>query len=193
MADELSIYLKDLQNANIQENPDPIQDLGVVPGYGMTQPQGQGVWERPPEITDPNHAGDAVIDTFENNKVNITKLMIAGVSVEEIVNITVYNAFTQGKFTPDVAELIKPALAIFLTDMANQADIPFRMFADDYEESEIDDLELFEIMKERNPKMYSDMREEVNKKERMQRKEEKPVQQHPPSPPDNFLEMGEPV
>ena len=192
MTNELSAHLKDLQSANIQEKPNPIQDLGVIPGFGMTQPQGHGAWEQPPEIADPNHAVDAVIDTFENNRVNITKLMIAGVSVEEIINTTVYNAFMQGKFTPDVAELIKPALAVFLTDMANQADIPFRMFADDYEESEIDDNELLEIMKQRNPKMYSDMREEVNKKERVQKEEEQPLQELPPQS-DSFLEMGEPL
>ena len=44
---------------------EPIKALGAIPGYAMTQPKGQGAWEQPPQITDPNEAVDAVIDTFE--------------------------------------------------------------------------------------------------------------------------------
>ena len=71
------------------------------PGIGMTQPKGQWQWEQPPLITDPNQAIDATIDQFEPAKENLVKLMVAGVSVEEIVNTTVFNAFTEGKYSPD--------------------------------------------------------------------------------------------
>ena len=122
---------------------DPIKALSAVPGYGMTQPKRKWAWENPPQIVDPEQAVNAVITEFtkDGNKQNLLKLLFAGVSVEEIVNITLFNAFTEGKFTPDVAELIKPAVSIALIHMAGEEDIPFRVFADPMKSDEIEDEE----------------------------------------------------
>ena len=142
-----------LSNPN-SSNPDAMTALGAIPGTGMNDPKGKWAWEQPPKITDPDEAVDAVMDLFEEepNKTNVLKLMVAGVSIEELVNITVFNAFSEGAFTPDVAEIIKPALVVGLVQLAGEQNVPFRMFSDPVENQEMDDKEVFRIMKERNIK-----------------------------------------
>ena len=39
--------------------------------------------------------------------------------------------FMEGKYSPDVAELITPALPIFIIDMARNEDIPVKVFMDE--------------------------------------------------------------
>ena len=176
--------------------PDPITALGAIPGTGMNDPKGKWAWEQPPKITDPDEAVDAVMDKFEEepNRTNVLKLMVAGVSIEEMVNITVFNAFSEGAFTPDVAEIIKPALVVGLVQLASEENVPFRMFSDPEENQEINDTEVFRIMKERNPQVFRGIKEDLNKKIR-EGQNPRPTQQPQPMPvkqpsEQSFLEMG---
>ena len=120
--------------------------------------------------------------------------MLAGVSVEEIINITVMNGFTEGKFTPDVAEIIKPALAVKLLTMAQDNDVPIRMFVDEIASNEMEDEQLFRIMEERNPEMFKHLSERINQEIRMG---SQPTPQPEPEPSpvgeNSFLNMGEQI
>ena len=71
----------------ISRAPDPMNGLSAVPGFAMTQPQGQYKWDRPPMFSDPNDAIDSIIDEFEKPHVksSLLKFLLAGVSIEEIV------------------------------------------------------------------------------------------------------------
>jgi hypothetical protein len=171
--------------------PDPILAGSAPPGIGMTQDKGKWQWEQPPLISDPNQAVDAVIEQFELAKENILKLMVAGISIEEIVSMTVFNGFMEGKFNPDVAELIKPALSLYLMKLADDVDAPFKLYAEDQPTNEIDDEELFQLMKQRNPEMYNNMLENLNQRRRMGG--EQPVEQlqQMQQTPQNFLQMGD--
>ena len=88
------------------------QDLQVnrfnkaPPGWSLTEPKGKWAWDKPPKHSNPAKAVDAVIDRLEDPSVRtqITKLMVAGISIQEIVNTTVIGGFSQGQFTPDVGE-----------------------------------------------------------------------------------------
>jgi|TARA_R100000482_G_scaffold123893_2_gene74976 hypothetical protein len=184
-----------LSNPN-SSNPDAMTALGAIPGTGMNDPKGKWAWEQPPKITDPDEAVDAVMDQFEEepNKTNVLKLMVAGVSIEELVNITVFNAFSEGAFTPDVAEIIKPALVVGLVQLAGEQNVPFRMFSDPVENQEMDDKEVFRIMKERNPQVFRGIKEDLNRKIR-EGQNPRPTQQPMPMPvkqpsEQSFLEMG---
>lgn len=175
---------------------DPMIALSAIPGTGMNDPKGKWAWEQPSKITDPDQAVDAVMDKFEEepNKTNVLKLMVAGVSIEEMVNITVFNAFSEGTFNPDVAEIIKPALVVGLVQLASEENVPFRMFSDPEENQEMDDLEVFRIMKERNPKVFRGIEEDLNRKIR-DGQNPRPTQQPQPMPTkqpseQSFLEMG---
>ena len=191
-SEELDLLLSS-PNSN---TPDAMTALGAIPGTGMNDPKGKWAWEQPPKITDPDEAVDAVMDQFEEepNKTNVLKLMVAGVSVEELVNITVFNAFSEGAFTPDVAEIIKPALVVGLVQLAGEQNVPFRMFSDPEENQEMDDKEVFRIMKERNPQVFRGIKEDLNRKIR-EGQNPRPTQQPMPMPvkqlsEQSFLEMG---
>ena len=191
-SEELDLLLSS-PNSN---TPDAMTALGAIPGTGMNDPKGKWAWEQPPKITDPDEAVDAVMDQFEEepNKTNVLKLMVAGVSIEELVNITVFNAFSEGAFTPDVAEIIKPALVVGLVQLAGEQNVPFRMFSDPVENQEMDDKEVFRIMKERNPQVFRGIKEDLNRKIR-EGQNPRPTQQPMPMPvkqpsEQSFLEMG---
>ena len=169
---------------------DPILAGSAPPGIGMTQDKGKWQWEQPPLISDPDQAVDSVIEQFELAKENIIKLMVAGISIEEIVSTTVFNGFMEGKFNPDIAELIKPALSLYLMKLADDVDAPFKLYAEDQPTNEIDDEELFQVMQQRNPEMFNKMLENANKTIRMgkDRSQQQPQIQQAPQ---NFLQMGD--
>ena len=169
---------------------DPILAGSAPPGIGMTQDKGKWQWEQPPLISDPDQAVDSVIEQFELAKENILKLMVAGISIEEIVSTTVFNGFMEGKFNPDIAELIKPALSLYLMKLADDVDAPFKLYAEDQPTNEIDDEELFQVMQLRNQEMFNKMLENANKTIRMgkDRSQQQPQIQQAPQ---NFLQMGD--
>jgi len=178
---------------------DKITPLAAPPGHSLTGAPGKWPWERPPQITDPNQAVDFIVGNIESQKEdeNLAKMMLAGITVEEIVSQIAFKGFMVGMFTPDIAELIKPALAIYLVGMAEEKGIDAPLFVEDpgFEEKEFNDVAFFRTLKQRNPQMYADMVEMVNEEQRM--KAEKitrpapppPVEQ--PAPPPSFLNPQE--
>ena len=102
-----------------------------------------------------------------------------------------FNAFMEGQVNPDVAELIKPALTLYLMKLADDVDAPFKLYAEDPQSNEISDVELFRTMKQRNPEMFTQLKENVNQGLRMAKA--KPVEQpqQRQQAPQNFLEMGD--
>lgn len=163
---------------------DKITPLAAPPGHSLTGEPGRWPWEQPPRYTDPNEVIDHVVNRLESSgdKDDLIKMMLAGVTVEELVSQISFKGFMAGAFTPDVAELIKPALAIYLVGAAEEAGVDAELFLNKPEdkESDLTDRRLFEIMKQRNPILYADMIEEMNKTQRMgsrpQATEQPPVQ-----------------
>jgi len=140
-------------------NPDPFNR--PPPGWSLTQPKGKWAWESPPQHTDVDETVDMIIDKLEDPKVSdrYVKLMIAGVSVEEIVDSIALAGFTEGQFNPDVAELVKAPLAIYLMKLADDYDIPFKLFGNPeemaQEEEGLSEATILRIMRKRNPDMYN--------------------------------------
>jgi len=130
------------------------------PGWSFTQPRGKWAWEKPPVHSSPATAVDAIIDRLETPEVRtqMEKLMIAGVSIQEITNTIAIGGFSQGHFTPDVAEIIKGPIAVYLMSIAEEENIPVRGYNTDdglYEMDEgIDDRTIMTLMEKRNPDLY---------------------------------------
>ena len=150
---------------------DKLSALAVPPGNSLTDAPGKWPWEQPPRFTDPDDVIDYTIETISNGPIreDMLKMMLAGITVEELVEQVTFKGFLAGAFTPDVAELVKPGLAIFLADMAIQEGFEPQMFVDESPvEGEFSDENFFRVMKERNPEMFAGMVEELNKIEREQ-------------------------
>lgn len=164
------------------------------PGHSLADTPGKWAWERPPEFSGPNEAMDALIDSIERPEVqeSYVQLLAAGVSIEEIVNVVAKMGFIEGKFTVDVAEIIKPNLAIYLMGLAVEAGIdsvtkvfatPDGMPRTNYG---MDDVQLLQIMKDRNPEMHRQIVTEMPRREQEQAVRQMQLQQ------ESFLGMDEP-
>lgn len=142
-------------------NPDRMKK--PVPGWSLTQPKGKWPWEQPPRFVNPDEAVDYIIDQLEDESTQqrFVKLMFAGISVEEITEAVARGGFMQGFYTPDVAEIVKGPIGIYLMGVAEDNNIPANVFAKSFTEIEreregdIDDLTLLDIMKRRNPEFAS--------------------------------------
>ena len=148
---------------------DKITALAVPPGNSLTDAPGKWAWEQPARFPDPDDAIDFAINTIANGpaREDMIKMMMAGITVQELVDQISFKGFMAGAFTPDTAELIKPALGIFLADMAIQEGFEPQMFVDEEEpSSEFSDKAFFTVMKNRNPELFSAMVEELNEMQR---------------------------
>mgnify|MGYP003115338230 CR=1 FL=1 len=158
------------------------------PGHSLTQDNSRWPWGKPPRDADPEVALERAIAGLKKPKVRgeLMKLLMVGVSVEVLVEGFLLQGFQEGKFTPDVAVLIKPALGLFIADMAEDEDVPYRLFENDdaMDEGEMDDETFFRMMKENNPRMFEFVNEKVNAQIRAGLAPREPQEK-------NFLDMGE--
>ena len=130
------------------------------PGWSLTEPKGKWAWEKPPVHASPASAVDSIIDRLEAPEVRtqMEKLMMAGVSIQEIVNTIAIGGFSQGQFSPDVAEIIKGPLAAYLMGVAAEEEIPVKVYNTRdglYQMDEgMSDDDMLTVMKDRNPDLY---------------------------------------
>lgn len=152
---------------------DKIAALSAPPGHSLTDTPNKWQWEQPPEFSDPNDAVDFVLDGLEkpNTRKDITRMMAAGITIEELVNQIGLKGFMQGYYSPDVAELIKPSIAIYLMGVADDAGFTPAVSgegeSDGEPQGEVDDQTFFEILKDRNPEMFAAMMEQENEDQRL--------------------------
>ena len=91
------------------------------PGIGMTSPKGNWPWERPAKVDNPEEAANIIIEKIEGQpqvKEQMLNLMSVGSPIETIVNTATFMGFVNGEWTPDTAELIKPALMFYFIGAA---------------------------------------------------------------------------
>lgn len=127
------------------------------PGYSLAGAPGKWPWERPPQYNTPSEAMDGLVDSLEKPEIQeqYVQLMAAGVSIEELVSTATRVGFMEGKFTVDVAEIIKAPLTMYLMGLATDAKIPAKVFVtkdglprNDYG---MKDSQILNIMRDRNP------------------------------------------
>lgn len=157
---------------------DKITALAVPPGNSLTDAPGKWQWEQPAQFPNPDDAIDHALEMMSNGPTrdDMLKLMLAGITVEELVDQLAFKGFMAGAVTPDVAEIMKPALGIALVDMALQEGFEPQMFVDaKVSEGEVEDATFFNIAKDRNPELYKAMNEKINEDMRMAAEEKTSV------------------
>ena len=136
------------------------------PGYSLTLDNQQWPWGQPAKYSDPEKALDSAIQKLmkPRNKEEMFKLLMVGVSIEVLVEGIIFQSFQDGTFTPDVGLLMKPSLGLVIADMAEEANIPYRLFENDDAETEgvMDDETFLRMMKANNPRMFSMVKEQLN-------------------------------
>ena len=97
-----------------------------VPGQSLTDTPGNYPWEHPPQYTDTSEAADFVWDRLHRPEFaeQVIAMLDAGIPVEAIGRIIIFNGFMEGKWTPDVAMLIAEVVFKQIMAMGIRAEIP---------------------------------------------------------------------
>ena len=137
-------------------------------GISLTTDNQNWPWGNPPEEVDVDiilENATAKIDEDEIFREEMFKLLVAGISVEHMVEAWLMNGFETGKFSLDAGLLAKGPLAVYIAYTAEQNNVPYRMFEqeDPTADSRMDNIEYLRLLKTNNPKMFSAMQEELNK------------------------------
>ena len=102
----MSTYTSVLQN-----NP----NVGrPIPGQSLTAEPGTMPYENPPQTVDPAQAFEVLKAGLyqQDSQDELAQLTRSGMSCETLASAMVMTAFAKGMFNPDIAEIIKPFLAI---------------------------------------------------------------------------------
>lgn len=132
------------------------------PGHSLTQPRGKWPWDKPAVFSDPSQAVSFIVDKLERPAVRrgYMKMMLAGVSIEDMTQSISMGGFAKGYFNPDIAELIQTPISFYLMGIAVDNGIPVRVFSDTKEglgkeDDGMDDETLLNAVRLQNPEIYS--------------------------------------
>jgi len=148
-------------SVGVMDSQDPFDH--PIPGQSLTEEPGKYVFEKPPEFTDVDDAVEYVVGNIAENPEAVEKfekLMMTGMPIESIVNTISFTGFAEGKWTPDIAELIKPPLSAFFVVLAQEENIPAVMFNTDEAEILPDD-QVMASMREGNPEAFEVLQEQA--------------------------------
>jgi|TARA_R110000822_G_scaffold120276_4_gene253650 hypothetical protein len=128
-----------------------------IPGESFTQEPGLRPYEKPAKITRPDDALGFMLQMLSSPKIeeDMFELLDVGISVETIVSAFVLNAFTEGVFSPDVAELIKQPLIQIITSRASEQGIEDIKVLNTDTPKNMDVEDKFEMMKSLNPSKFN--------------------------------------
>ena len=136
------------------------------PGISLTSDNKKWAWGNPPENTDPRVIIEEATARLDDPRFreDMMKLLMAGVSVEHLVETWVIDGFESGKFTLDAGMLAKGPLGLYIAYVAEQEDVGYRMFERDdvINKDRVDDESFFKLMKDNNPMMFGALKEELN-------------------------------
>ena len=136
------------------------------PGFGLTLDNERWPWGKAARDADPETALREAVDSLEKPHVReeMMKLLMVGASVEALVEGYLFQAFQEGGFSPDVGLLIKGPLAMYIASVAEDENVPYRLFENDdaLTEDEMDDATFFSMMRDNNPAMFAYVSETIN-------------------------------
>jgi len=149
------------QNRQQQGLPSPF--ARSVPGQSLTDSPGKYPWEKPPQEVSVEQALSKIMAAINqpDNIYNLISMIDAGISVESIVRTVTFNGFVEGKWSPDVAELLNPILLLEVLAIANNAGVDEIRILNRYEDNRVKPEKTLEIMKALNPRKYERKKNEA--------------------------------
>ena len=136
------------------------------PGHSLTIDNERWPWGQPQERVDPQIVLDKAVDSLDVPAVREErmKLLVGGASVEALVEGYIFQAFQEGGFSPDIGLIIKGPLAMYIASVAEEENIPYRMFENEnaLTKDEMDDKTFFTMMRDNNPAMFAYVSETIN-------------------------------
>ena len=163
----------------MQEIPTPQEELAekgsieatdpfskAPPGFALTVDNGNLPFGRPPDEVDPEKILENAIAFFDEplNKDRFRKLLVAGLSVETLIEGFIIGGFQEGRFSLDAGLLVKAPLAMYMANIAEEEMLPYKLFEKDdaLDEAGMADEDFLKLMKANNPTMFSKLKEALN-------------------------------
>ena len=153
-------------------------------GYWMTQ----DVKATPQEIVDPEVAissiAESLQDTDSRNK--IRAYIYAGIPISTLAETFAITGYAENQYNPDVAEIIKPAISMLLTDIAIENDFmgPFRLTPQPENQKELNEIEF-------TSEMMDLMDEQQDLEAREQEIVKRQKRANSPAPTEGFITRSE--
>ena len=131
-----------------------------TPGQSFTDTPQNYLWEQPAQISDPIEAYEQIMQSVRDpiNRESIGKLMFAGISIETLTNSIMSKNFSEGIISVDVAEILKPPLAMYMLEIARDMGIEPKV-VNTFPKEPMSDVETVELLRQLNPKKYNEFRE----------------------------------
>tara|TARA_R100000306_G_C4362299_1_gene135882 strand:+ start:556 stop:1098 length:543 start_codon:yes stop_codon:yes gene_type:complete len=129
----------------------------AIPGQSFTDTPGKLPHEKQPEVVEPDKALEVVKKSLTDpvQLTSVVRLLDAGLSAETIASALVLKMFSEGVFTPDVAEIIKPPLVAHIVNLGTQANVEDMAVVNNIPKEQMSTDESFELMKTMNPDKYN--------------------------------------
>jgi len=128
----------------------------AIPGQSLTETPGKRPFETPTQTSSPQEALEAVKQSLEDPIAmkSTIKLLDAGISAETISSAMVLKMFTEGVFSPDVAEIIKPPLSAHIVDLGTEAGIEDINVVNDIPGEDFSSDDSLQLMEKVNPDKF---------------------------------------
>ena len=141
-----------------------------IPGQGLTDEPGNYPWEHPPQFTDVVEASEFVWDRLHRPAFTeqVLAMLDAGVPVEALGRIIIFNGFMEGKWNPDVAFLIAAPVMKMIATMGITAGVDkIKMSMSDITNNEqIQSIAKTKVNAEEAERAASGVKEDIKKVEK---------------------------
>ena len=154
--------------------PDPF--ARPLPMQSLATEEDNWMWNKPPQYADYKDFVEAIEDKLEGDKKakeDIMDMLFIGATIEDVVNTISTVAFSEGKVTPDAAELAKLPIALMLMDIANEEGVTVKIFSqtpNDFEAEEINNK--LQLMQQFNPEGFEAAQKGINQQASLERDDE---------------------
>jgi len=138
-------------------------NMKPIPGSSLTEEPGKRPYERPPQITEPDKALRYCLDGMLGDTAvrdELFDVLDMGISVETVASAFTLQAFSEGVFDPNVAEIVKRPLMQFIIQAASRAGIEDLNIINEDIPKQTDTNTKVKIMKSLNPQKFKRLREE---------------------------------
>jgi len=131
-----------------------------VPGQSLTDEPGSQKFERPWKYTNPDDCVEFIISKLEADK----ELKDANLKQ---VNTIAFVGFSEGLWSPDTAELIKPPLAMYFILLGLDKDVPMVLFNPDKGDDarNLSEGQILSSMNKLNPRAFNILQKRTNEQQ----------------------------
>ena len=164
-----------------------------IAGQSLTDAPGKWPFEKPPKVTSPTQAFELVKDSLEDPSAyeDIMNLLDVGISAETLASSLTLKMFTEGVFTPDIAEIIKPPLVAHITEMGVEGGIEDINVGNEMPDEGITPQDSMALMSKINPdKLNRKMSQQMQEDQLHEALMELEIPEEEMNPPkESFLDM----